>query len=126
MKSKNYKIKNLTLILRDEASVKFHVKNDDYFGTIATIISLLKQEVRNHQLKNQTKINAAFKNLEKDLMFLQRNYQISLKADLDKSIDKTKLKAKRKKSPTKPKLKPTKRKPSRRASSRASDRKTLK
>lgn len=85
MPNKNYKIKSLTLTLHDESSVRFHVKNDDYFGTIATIISLLKQETNNCHLKNQTKINTAFKNLEKDLMFLQKNYQINPKTNQKKT-----------------------------------------
>jgi hypothetical protein len=27
------------------SSVKFHVKSDDYFGTLATILSLVKQDI---------------------------------------------------------------------------------
>lgn len=95
MANKNYKIKPLTLILQDENSVKFHVKNDDYFGTIATIISLLKQATKGARLKNQTAINSAFKNLESDLMFLQKNYQINLKTKQKsglKNLTKQKLK----------------------------------
>lgn len=88
MPSKNYQLKPLTLILHDEASVKFHVKNDDYFGTIATIISLLKQALKNCNLKNKSQINLAFKNLEKDLMFLQRNYEIKAKSGRVSALDK--------------------------------------
>jgi hypothetical protein len=46
-------------------SVKFHIKSNDYFGTIATVLSLIKQtpEYINKHIKSLNK-------LEKDLMFL--------------------------------------------------------
>lgn len=73
---KNYKINNIILLVKDEASVKFHLSQDDYFGTIATILSLLRQEIE----KNPTKCLSDFQNtlnsLEKDLDWLQKNYQI--------------------------------------------------
>ena len=49
--SKKYEIKPLFLLVRDKASTKFHIKNDDYFGTIATILNLLKQEIDKRCLK---------------------------------------------------------------------------
>jgi hypothetical protein len=76
---KKYKITKNYLILNDEESVKFHVKKEDYFGTIATILSLIKQDLKNVQAKNNKevdKIEKTLKNLEKDLVFLQKNYQI--------------------------------------------------
>lgn len=52
-------------------SVKFHIKSDDYFGTLAAILSLIEQTPENiKKLKN------IFKNIEKDLLFLQREYYI--------------------------------------------------
>lgn len=73
---KDYKINNLILLIKDEANVKFHLSQDDYFGTIATILSLIRQEIE----KNPTKRPSDFKNtlnsLEKDLDWLQKNYQI--------------------------------------------------
>lgn len=52
-------------------SVKFHIKYEDYFGTLATVLSLIKQtpEHINDHIKSLNKI-------EKDLMFLQREYKI--------------------------------------------------
>jgi hypothetical protein len=52
-------------------SVKFHIKSDDYFGTVATVLSLIKQtpEYINKHIKSLNK-------LEKDLMFLQKEYKI--------------------------------------------------
>jgi len=52
-------------------SVKFHINSDDYFGTVATVLSLIKQtpEYINKHIKSLNK-------LEKDLMFLQKEYKI--------------------------------------------------
>lgn len=58
-------------MVKDKDSVRFHVSQDDYFGTIATIISLIKQKNINKNLE------PALNNLEKDLMWLQKNYQIT-------------------------------------------------
>ena len=54
-----------------QKSVKFHVKSEDYFGTLATILSLIKQtpEYINKHVKSLDK-------LEKDLIFLQKEYRI--------------------------------------------------
>lgn len=46
MPEKKYKIKPLVWFVRDETSVKFHVENDDYFGTIAAVLSLIKQQIK--------------------------------------------------------------------------------
>lgn len=56
-------------------STKFHIKSGDYFGTLATILSLIKQtpEYINKHIKSLNK-------LEKDLVFLQNNYKIIKKA----------------------------------------------
>ncbi|MFA6417257.1 MAG: hypothetical protein WCW61_03645 [Patescibacteria group bacterium] len=52
-------------------SVKFHVESNDYFGTLATVLSMIKQtpEHINKHIKSLNK-------LEKDLMFLQKEYKI--------------------------------------------------
>lgn len=55
-------------------STKFHIENNDYFGTIATILSLIRQNINN---KNCQKDNIkALNNIEKDLMFLEKEYKI--------------------------------------------------
>lgn len=74
---KKYQIKPLFLMVKDEAGTKFHVKNDDYFGTIATILSLIKQELKKSGSASRAALNKTLNNLEKDLLFLQKNYQIS-------------------------------------------------
>lgn len=79
MPSRQYKIKPLVWLVKDESSVKFHVENDDYFGTIATILSLIEQQIKKNGCHNLAVLRKTLKNLETDLMFLQRNYQINPK-----------------------------------------------
>lgn len=52
-------------------SVKFHIKSADYFGTLATVLSLIKQtpECIDKHTKSLNK-------LENDLLFLQKEYKI--------------------------------------------------
>lgn len=69
---KNYKIISPDLTVEDKESVSFHVKSADYFGTIATIISLWKQ---NNIIPDQD-----FKILYNDLLDLQNNYVIKKKS----------------------------------------------
>lgn len=63
-----------------QKSVKFHVKSDDYFGTVATILKLMQYNLRDAIKKTPKEgcalIEKTFKNLENDLMFLQRDYKI--------------------------------------------------
>jgi len=89
--SKIYKIKPLFLLVKDEASTKFHVKNDDYFGTIATILNLLEQEIKKNDCQNSAVFKETLNNIEKDLLFLQENYQINPKIRNKKVIPKGKL-----------------------------------
>ncbi|QQG52462.1 MAG: hypothetical protein HY931_04040 [Candidatus Falkowbacteria bacterium] len=71
-----YLIKPGVWLLKDEAGTKFHLSQDDYFGTIATILSLWRQNIE----KNPDLINPDFyqtlNEVEKDLIWLQQNYQI--------------------------------------------------
>ena len=69
---KKYQIKSWRLAVEDQESVSFHVKSADYFGTIATIISLWKQ---NNKIPDQD-----FKALYDDLVDLQKNYEIKKKS----------------------------------------------
>lgn len=74
--NRQYNIQPLVWLLQDQKSVAFHVQNDDYFGTIATVISLIKQKIKK-ECPESKKIDQALNNLEKDLLYLQKNYQIS-------------------------------------------------
>ncbi len=68
----NYKISTNDFFVEDKGSVSFHVKSADYFGTIATIISLWKE---NGQIPNND-----FKMILEDLLDLQNNYEIKKKS----------------------------------------------
>jgi hypothetical protein len=57
-----------------QKSLKFHLKSDDYFGTLATVVSLVRQSMQKGEI-NQLNIKM-LKNAEKDLMFLQGKYKI--------------------------------------------------
>jgi hypothetical protein len=74
--NKKYQITPLIWFVKDEATTKFHVENDDYFGTIATILSLVKQKINDQRPQNQKLLQDTLNNLEKDLGWLQNNYQI--------------------------------------------------
>jgi hypothetical protein len=52
----------------------FHIKSDDYFGTLATILELIKQDIENK--KETPNIDETLKNIVKDLMYLQKHYTI--------------------------------------------------
>lgn len=69
--SKKYQITSLLSFVEDKESVSFHVKSADYFGTIATIISLWKQ---NNKIPDKD-----FKDIYEDLLDLQNNYEIKKK-----------------------------------------------
>lgn len=89
-KRRNYQINPSFFVLKDEKSVSYHVKQHDYFGTLATIISLLMQNLKSDDdfIKNRKLMIKTLKNLEKDLNFLQAGYNISLKAKLNKTENK--------------------------------------
>lgn len=102
----NYKISSLFFKVKDEASAKYHVEKNDYFGTLATIISLIYQKLKNEkednekedikrEIKEKKQLLKTLKNLEQDLVFLQNNYQIYIKPKIKnrKIIPKGKLKS---------------------------------
>ena len=54
-------------------ALKLHVANDDYFGTLATILDLMRQTGEN------TKNNTILKSLIDDLLYFQDGYEIKPK-----------------------------------------------
>lgn len=52
----------------NKKSLKFHIKSDDYFGTLATILSLWQQEKKYPEKDVEETIE--------DLLFLQKEYKI--------------------------------------------------
>jgi hypothetical protein len=87
--NKKYRINPVLWFIQDENSVKFHIQNDDYFGTIATILDLIEQSLARPTAPTstgQTPTKAALLkktllNLKKDLLFLQNNYKITNKTN---------------------------------------------
>lgn len=57
-----------------QKSVKFHIESGDYFGTLATVLSFIRQTIKDNKFKlvNIKTLN----NLEKDLIFLQKECKI--------------------------------------------------
>lgn len=77
----NYQLQKKSLsFLRDAESVRFHVDNNDYFATVATILKLLEKHLdealETVSPAEKKLIKKTFHNLESDLMILQNNYQI--------------------------------------------------
>lgn len=72
----------MPLLLHDadeRKNLKFQLKVDDYFGTLATILDLARQ-ITEQKISELEKINQAqsklLNGLKEDLMHLQENYKI--------------------------------------------------
>jgi len=63
----------------NEASLKFHIQENDYFGTLATVLDLVSQDLR----KKGHRRNAETLRRQRDrLMYLQSSYRIEkIRAD---------------------------------------------
>jgi hypothetical protein len=57
----------------DEASLQFHIEEDDYFGTLGTVLDLVSQDLRE---KGDFRNAKTILSLRDDLMYLQRGYRI--------------------------------------------------
>jgi hypothetical protein len=58
-------------------NLKFHIKSDDYFGTLATILDLLRLDTLEKKFIFDK--NKVLKRIVKDLVYLQDNYKITKK-----------------------------------------------
>ena len=54
-------------------SLEFHIKSDDYFGTLATVLDLIKQQIFGDK---KSKLKNAIESKVSELLYLQENYQI--------------------------------------------------
>ena len=54
-------------------SLEFHIKSDDYFGTLATVLDLIRQQVFGDK---KSKLKDAIESKILELLYLQKNYQI--------------------------------------------------
>jgi hypothetical protein len=57
-------------------SLEFHIKSDDYFGTLATVLDLLRQNLNPFNQKREKK---TLENAVADLVYLQKHYRIEKK-----------------------------------------------
>ncbi len=73
---KKYQLTINTWLLEDRASVNFHVKNADYFGTIASILTIVKDKLTDLSKKEQKLIIKVLENLITDCLYLQTAYSI--------------------------------------------------
>jgi len=56
-----------------EEALQFHIRSGDFFGTLATVLDLLRQDAaRGYGPKH----DAALQRLRDDLVYLQRRYRI--------------------------------------------------
>ena len=56
-----------------EASLQFHIETNDYFGTLATVLDLVSQDLRK---KGHRRNSETLRRLRDDLVHLQRSYRI--------------------------------------------------
>ena len=57
----------------DELSLQFHINQNDYFGTLATVLDLISQDLRRKGHSN----NAEMLDRQRDwLVYLQQGYRI--------------------------------------------------
>lgn len=88
---KRYTIITRHKLLRDEASVKRHIEADDYFGTAATILELIKEQITKNPDANIQELTPLLAELGKDLALLQARCQIVYR---NKDYNKPKIKNK--------------------------------
>jgi hypothetical protein len=65
-----------------EESIQFHIRSNDYFGTLATVLDLLRQDARRGYTE---KHDATLQRLRDDLVLLQRRCAIVERAAVSSS-----------------------------------------
>lgn len=67
----------LELALREkfmqQEALDFHIRQNDYFGTLATVLDLMRQDLRRLGHRGH---DATLAHLRDELMYLQRSYRI--------------------------------------------------
>ena len=66
----------------------FHISNDDYFGTLATVLGLLKETILEKNIGESKKEwqRKALNKTSSELMFLQENYKIIPKKNENREV----------------------------------------
>jgi hypothetical protein len=57
----------------NEASLQFHIEANDYFGTLATVLDLVSQDLRK---KGHRRHAETLRRLRDNLVYLQRSHRI--------------------------------------------------
>jgi hypothetical protein len=55
-------------------SLEFHIKSGDYFGTLATVLDLIKQQIFKNDSKNKNK--KVIEEKIEELIYMQSNYDV--------------------------------------------------
>ncbi len=92
---KKYQLKLNNWLLSDIKGVRFHVKSSDYFGTLASVLTIIKEKISYcHNFEDKKLIKQILKNTISDCLYLQKNYSIIAKnkkrSHRPKGIDKIK------------------------------------
>jgi hypothetical protein len=56
-----------------QQSIEFHIQENDYFGTLATVLDLIRQDLDTREYRRHSVALAALCN---ELMYLQRSHRI--------------------------------------------------
>jgi len=60
--------------IENQKRLEFHIEKGDYFGTLATILDLIRQEIESRERKGR--ITRVLEKLKDDLLYLQDHYKI--------------------------------------------------
>jgi hypothetical protein len=60
----------------DQQSLQFHIQENDYFGTLATVLDLIRQDLNRH---GYNRYEATLASLRDDLVHLQQSHHIEEK-----------------------------------------------
>ncbi len=59
-----------------QKNLKFHIKSDDYFGTLASVLTIANDKKDSNDKSDIRLIDRILKNVIKDLIYLQDKYKI--------------------------------------------------
>jgi hypothetical protein len=58
----------------DQKSLQFHIQQNDYFGTLATVLDLLSQDLAN---QGYFRHEGTLRRVRDDLLYLQHSHQLA-------------------------------------------------
>ncbi len=59
-----------------QKSTNFHIKSNDYFGTLASVLTIVNEKKDDYNKADLKLIDRILKNVIKDLIYLQDKYKI--------------------------------------------------